>query len=95
MARSRLICYLSRYLSSTVVPLYISYFLHNVIAWLKIKPFLSRKGNWIYMVSHLATVPYWVYALWTNFENFTQGRTEPYEKVRPWEALARFVHHCI
>lgn len=77
------------YLSSTAVLLYLSYNMHNVVNWIKIKPFLPRWGSRLYIGTVALAFPFWVAEMVLNFYENNNLGSRAFDRLRPWEALAR------
>lgn len=79
------------YLAATAIGLIISWSLHNVIAWLKNRPFMSRGLSLCYVGTIILVQPYWATEIYANFAYFNNIDVAVYEKIRPLEALFRYV----
>ncbi|KAL5344148.1 hypothetical protein BJX70DRAFT_352665 [Aspergillus crustosus] len=77
------------YLSATAIGLIVSWSLHNVIAWMKNRAFMSRPLSVFYIGTIILVQPYWALEIYANFAYFNNINPVVYEKIRPWEALAR------
>lgn len=62
-----------------------------MIAWMKNRPFMSRGLSLFYIGTIILAQPYWVAEIYANFAYFNNINLGAYEKIRPWEALFRYV----